>query len=273
MYEDKQFYDYRQILEGLEFYYNKINELYPFISSEKHYVLKRDEIEMTLSYLKSIKSENPIKEIFQSHPMLDALFEEKKQFDTFNKHKGQMCIFIEHLTNGGIILMIQDAKYKIEEEIRKIELRDKVIYLINVKYFYKQKTNSFPNYFIDEMTKFLNHEIEKNKELQLNDLKYSGQKEEVCVEMNQKITNWLEMLSKAKLGKVISEIKEIAIAKDNDQLIKNIVNLSRRWNDLKEETRNDLITKEQEKTEKSKITSSLIEVVNIMKNENKVRRK
>ncbi len=159
-----------RILEGLKFYYKKLDEIDMTIYLEPNFPIKRDEVLMVIDFLSTLPDTSPARNICHSHPALQLGMESMDSYsdmsnDQLSQSKLRILDFVGHFLTSATNLMVRDKMIEIESTILPLSYSDKIVFLVKRKHYYSKHVGSFPRRFVKEIGEYCDALILENKEL------------------------------------------------------------------------------------------------------------
>lgn len=177
-------YRLRDILKGLEFYYNLIDRFEPEIFTEEKFPIKRVELISTIKYLKNIPSNHYVNQLIQSHPILTQSFESidklqsiDDEIDKYRLIKHLIYIWLENLLHSGCFILFHKYQFDYNVVCENKKSAEILNFLIEEKAKYKLNSESYSRRFLKFLFDFIEIEIEKHNSLREIDSSHSISKE------------------------------------------------------------------------------------------------
>lgn len=160
-------YRLKDIHPALEFYYGLMDkvDIRFYLTPDLHF--QRKDIDLTINWLKSFKPEDEINNIWISNPSIQIGIEKIPGWQELaeeNLPYNFVPIFssLDSFYQAGNNILVLFAKRKIEESLNQIKTSDeKITYLIKQKFHYSNNPDTYPKKFVNDVTPFLNGQIEQ----------------------------------------------------------------------------------------------------------------
>jgi hypothetical protein len=192
---------------------------------KENFPLKRKDIETTLYYLEGIRKEDIAYRIGQSQPLLTQAMESIEKFSEMElpqlyPMKNLIIIYLEQLLFAGINILTAGITLELPEILNKLPDDEKLKYLIESKFRYKQGEGSFPTRLIDFAVQLFESEIEKHKEiadskdrnLVNNEVKKMVEQYLHLIEHNVKSNDFISPLIERDFDKFIDRLTKLILA-------------------------------------------------------------